>query len=448
MTNAQEPITGVIETSNKPYSFYLNDYSLVFMDAVVDSSLHSIVRPVDGFAQATTHNGRKMLLYVGKREFDIVNTMRLGFSSYIVSDSNIFDYDISQYDGIIFVGGTLSKLKAPCAIRTQYDDATKRTYIEHLDDTQKFSFSVGDELSCECTIGSTTAEQWGVESRSITNDKVYFKMLFDKKQDTSSLYKHYNKICELLSFLTNRQNVGFDEMYLLQKDIPIGEEKRIAKVARVFIQRQRTLTQKRQFNNLEFALLGDSIGKLLEVFYNPQEGKSSYSLGFYPESDEDENIVNNAMVRAVCSALECELEFVSGITSDEKKKIEALTRKIKPIIEEHKVSEDRLKDKTYDVINSSMSHWSMATADQIKALYHMYEEEMLNANKSGLRIGDEEIQAFVKYRNDITHGSYRVLDTSIAYTTHLLARLVYCCLLTRVGVPRENIKEWIREGRL
>ncbi len=447
MINAKEPITGVIETDNKPYSFYLKDYSLVFMDAEVNSPLHSIVRPVDGFAQATTHNGRKMLLYAGEHDYTIVNTMRMGIPSYIVSIPDFFDYDILHYDGIVFVGGTLSKLTAPRSLRTQYDEEKQRTYIEHDDDTQTFSFGA-EGITCDCTIGSTTTERWGVEGRSIRNEKVYFQMLFSDKQETSSVYKHYRKICELLSFLTNRQNVGFEEIYLLQKDVLIGDEKRTMRTAQVFIEQQKILTEKRQFFNLEFALLGDSIGKLLEVFYNPQEGESSYSLGFYPENDENENVVNNAMVRAVCSALECELEFVSGITSDEKKKIKALTRKIKPIIEEHKASEDRLKDKTYDVINSSMSHWSMATADQIKALYHMYEEEMLNANKSGLKMGDEEIQAFVKYRNDITHGSYRVLDISIAYTTHLLARLVYCCLLTRVGVPRENIKEWIREGRL
>lgn len=95
-----------------------------------------------------------------------------------------------------------------------------------------------------------------------------------------------------------------------------------------------------------------------------------------------------------------------------------------------------------------MNHWSMAASDQIKILFHTYDEEMTIANQSNTVIGDEEIDAFVKYRNDITHGSYRVMDATIAYTTYLLACLVYCCVLARIDVPRENIKQWFCDGRL
>ena len=90
----------------------------------------------------------------------------------------------------------------------------------------------------------------------------------------------------------------------------------------------------------------------------------------------------------------------------------------------------------------------MAAADQFKILYHMYEEEMTIANKSHIAIGDDEIDAFVKYRNDITHGSYRVLNFTIAYTTYLMTCLVYCCVLTRIGIHRETIKQWFTDGRL
>ena len=90
-----------------------------------------------------------------------------------------------------------------------------------------------------------------------------------------------------------------------------------------------------------------------------------------------------------------------------------------------------------------------ATSDQIKELYHRYDEEMkLIATKNLTTIEDDDIDRFVKYRNDITHGSYRVLDRKIAVTTHFLSCLVYCCVLTRVGVSREDIKRWIHDGRL
>lgn len=448
MINSKEPLTGVIETDNKAYSFHLNNYSMVFLDAVVNSNLTSTMKPVDCFAQAYTHNGHKMLIHIGRHNFPVVNTMKLGLSSYIVSTSNIFDYDLSFYDGIEFVGGTLTSLKRPRTIHKKYDEEAKRTYIEKNNDDQIIIFAT-DEFICEIKIGSYTTENHNLSSNSIRNDRVYFRMMFDRRQTTSSLYKHYNKICELLSFLTNRKCVGFEEMYLLQKDIPIGPSKGLGKAARVFIEQKVTYSQKQPYHNLEFELLGDAIGKLLTVLYSPKERKRSYSLGFYPDNDESATIVNNQTVRAVCSALECELGFVKGISNDEAKKIKELRKKLQPIIDEHKVSADRLKEKTYSLIESSMSHWSMAASDQIKELYHRYDDEMkLISDKALMVIEDDDIDRFVKYRNDITHGSYRVLDHKIAFTTHVLACLVYCCVLTRIGVPRENIHQWFHDGRL
>lgn len=447
MNNPKLPITGAIETDNKTYSFYLNDYSLIFLDNVVNSYESSTLKPVEGFAKAMSHNGHEILLYVGQYNFPVVNAMRWGLSSYIVSKTNVLDYDLSYYDGIVFVGGTIAKLKHPRGMKMEYDEETKRKYIQYQDDCQKFSFTT-DDFVCDVTIGSSTNERHSHESTSITNGTVYMQLVFDKRQPTSSVYKHYGKIRELLSFLTDRDNVGFDEMYLLQKDVPIGEKKITGKVAQVFIKQEKALTQKPQYHNLEFEMLGDSVGRLLSILYTPTEKKKSYSLNIYPENDEKETQINNEMVRGVCSALECELAFVEKITSDEIAKIKALRDELKVIIDNHKTREDRLKDKTYSVIESSMSHWSMAAADQIKALYHLYDEEMTILNQSNRVYGDQEIEAFVKYRNDITHGSYRVMDATIAYMTYLLSRLVYCCVLTRIGVPREAITQWCRDGRL
>lgn len=448
MINSKGPLTGVIKTDNKVYSFYLNNYSMLFLDAVVNSNYTSTIKPVDSFAPAYTHDGYKMLIYIGKHDFPVLNTMKIGLSSYVVSTSNILNYDLSYYDGIEFVGGTLTNLKRPRTMQTKYDEKTKRRYIEKIDDTQTITFKT-DEFVCDIKIGSYTNENHSLTTKSIRNNRVYFRMMFNKKQTTSSLYKHYNKICELLSFLTNRKCVGIEEMYLLQKDITIGPSKKTEIIAKVYIEQHATYSQKQPYHNLEFELLGDSLGRLLTILYSPRERKKSYSLSFYPDSDDSSTIVNNQIVREVCSALECELEFVEDITNDETIKIKALRQQLKPIIDEHKMSENKLKEKTYSLIESSMSHWSMATSDQIKELYHRYDAEMkLIANKALMVIEDEDIDCFVKYRNDITHGSYRVLDHKIAFTTHMLACLVYCCVLTRIGIPKDNIYQWFNDGRL
>ena len=128
MINLKRPITGVIKTDNRAYSFHLSDFILIFLDAEVNSNTTSLLKHVDEFAQAKSHNGNKILFHIGKNDFPVVNTMKMGLSSYVVSTSNILDYDITYYDGIRFVGGTLGKLKHPRGLDIEYDG--ERHYIQ------------------------------------------------------------------------------------------------------------------------------------------------------------------------------------------------------------------------------------------------------------------------------------------------------------------------------
>lgn len=153
MIDRKELITGVIQTDNKEYSFHLNNFSMIFLDAVVNSGLTSNLHPNDGFATAFTHNGFKMLIYIGEHDHPVTNTMTIGLSSYIISTSNIIDFDLTHFDGIEFVGGSISKLKRPKAFITKYDEITKRTYIEKNNDEQTFSFATEDFV-CDVKIGS------------------------------------------------------------------------------------------------------------------------------------------------------------------------------------------------------------------------------------------------------------------------------------------------------
>lgn len=447
MKNSKLPLTGIAEASDKKYVFYFDEYSVKFMENEVSLYSSSVIKTVDGFVKGQTHSGYEILFYTGQREICVFNTTNMPISSYVISRSNVFSYDLLFFDNIVFVGGTLSRVKSPNKLQLIYDEEHGEQINQHLDDKQSFSFST-DEFTCNCLICSSVGKSFGVEGNTITNDKIMFKMSFDKKQNLSSVYRHYNKFLEILSFLTNRKNVAVDEIYLEQNEVLIGESMMPQTIARVFIRQDKEQTRKKIFYNLEFESMGCSVGKLFELFYKTKDRKPSYSLGFHPQSDEQSMLISNETVRLVCSALECEISFIDCIVNEEKDKINNLKKQIQHIIDAHKISPDKLKDKTYSLIESSMNHWSSAAADQFKMLFHMYEEEMLLANNTHMRIGDAEIDAFVKYRNDITHGSYRVMNLTIACTAYLMECLVYCCILTRIGIRRDVIREWFREGRL
>ena len=86
----------------------------------------------------------------------------------------------------------------------------------------------------------------------------------------------------------------------------------------------------------------------------------------------------------------------------------------------------------------------MSASDRFCELYHYYADEMCalaenTSNPNEARISDKDIQEFVKYRNNITHGSHRIMNTQIATTAFMLQGLVYCCILSRIGISKAEI---------
>ena len=91
------------------------------------------------------------------------------------------------------------------------------------------------------------------------------------------------------------------------------------------------------------------------------------------------------------------------------------------------------------MIFSSMSHWEMPNSRRIYLLYERNKIYMdILKNRTGLYCTEEMITEFVKFRNDITHGKYRTIDSSIAITSYTLMALSYCCFLQRIGMREMN----------
>ncbi len=62
-------------------------------------------------------------------------------------------------------------------------------------------------------------------------------------------------------------------------------------------------------------------------------------------------------------------------------------------------------------------------------------------------IGAEEINQFVKFRNNVTHGRYRIIDTVVGSTAIALQGAVYCCLLGRIGFDWQQLEKLCAEKK-
>lgn len=198
-----------------------------------------------------------------------------------------------------------------------------------------------------------------------------------------------------------------------------------------------------------FDYLGDCISNLHTVISADAEGKATYLMDFYADSDSDYAVLTDDKMKNICSSIECELDFVKDLKDDENENLKELIRQIKRVIKDHRKSERKLEDKTYDMIGSSMSHWGMANSRKIYLLYEKNKIFMdILETRTSLSCTEEDVIAFVKYRNDITHGRYRTVDSVIATASYTLMALAYSCFLTRMGMQENELKKLFEEDKI
>ena len=435
-------MTGVIKHEKKDrvvvFSAKQDDFDFCFMtDSIYefDKSNPPIkISPLDGFIFGKTHTNYPIAIYVGQTPFEIIGRRNLITSAYVLTRSVLSNNPVTEYQAIQFQGGTLNQVFCPKGIKC--DHIGTQIIISPNDDCIRHTLSV-DGSEIKLIIRSSTNEQYGIDGFSFNNRKVELTLEFDKPQPLSTLFDHYNRMRDMLSFLTFRNNVGFESIELLELHPALQI---LTTSAEVFIRNDEPITEKNVFRNICFDDLGDALPALVKLFYSTEDKKPSKSLGFYAINDNDQTMTN-AKIRAICSALECELSFLPEIKADEKPELDELVTIVHDTVKDFQKRHSCLSNDTYNTIFSSIGNWSFPLKEKLCALYQKNLREMLKLNKSDITITDELIGSFVKYRNDITHGRHRTLDLKTAITAYYLGGLVYCCILNRIGIDRKKILE-------
>ena len=441
-------ISGILQSvEGKPVLFFADrdthEFNFATDIAYMPDTRNDVffLEPENGFVHGKTHDGNNIAVYIGSERFMVLARQNLFTSTYVVSASNWEPEDISTFKGIRFTGHTLNSVFPSEYVRI-YDNGElvirpKDKCITHKIETQKYHI--------EMTINAPVTGKPGLDGLPNANTDVMVDLLFDEDQPLAAIFDHYNRMKELLSFMTYRNNVGFDGIQLIQNHPEHGF---IVKTADVYILDELTLTDKSDRRNISFHDLGSCLPRLLKLFYDTEDRAPSYSLGFYPKSDQDIYRMTNSMLREICSGLECEIGFIPSLNGAEDPLLTSLIESVRREIKSFRKANEGLSNDTYNLIYSSVSTWSFPLAEKLIALYHTYEDEMRKVNKSRFIICDSDIKAFVKYRNDITHGRHRILDERIAVTAHVLAGLVYCCQLNRIGMERSQILDLCKCGKI
>ena len=438
------PMTGIIPVGEKNVVFSSRKDSFEF--CFLTDSINSLSKgfyPVnlpakDGFVFGKMHDNRDIAIYVGSLSFEVLGSRNLITSAFIKSCSNLSDNPVTEFDAIRFTGGTLNSVFVPDAIR--FESENGKTIVSCNDDSKKYTINM-EEYQMSLVIRSTAKEQLSIHGNSITNSDVELMLEFTAPQPLGKLFEHYNRMRDLLSFMTFRENVGFDTIYLLETDT---EQHDLVKTAEVFIRNEGEKTEKNYFDNITIDDLGETLPALIKLFYDTKEKEQSVSLGFFRANDRDYHITD-AKIRAICSAIECELKFATDIKAEENQALSDLIAMVRKQVDDFQTSHTSISPDTYNSIRSGIGFWSFPLKERLCALYGKYAQEMANMNHSRTPITNEMLCSFVSYRNDITHGKHRTLQISIALTAHYLRGLVYCSILDRIGMSREQIQELCKE---
>lgn len=428
MKEKNNPQTGIIycEDDHK-FNFYLDDYIVTFMNP--DCSMIEL----DGvFLYGKTYGFKNIAIHKGDNPISFSGTTVLNTNAYLIAVENGLRTNWESFDSIEFVGGVLNSLFLCNALTCETKD--NGDLLFHRNKAYKqWEFEMEDGCKCELIVSSWVKQRSGLTGISLSNNTVDMRLQFSKSQSLEDAFKLVWKVKNVLSIMVGRANVTFDEIYLRHNNT------RLSKM-QLFIKEETKYVLKDIMRCITFYDLDKSIPTLFKVVFDSKDAMPSYEIGFLPNSEKDFSLITNEKIRLICSSLECELSFIEDLNQPEEKNLQSLIQSVKNLVRDHQNGTERLSNKTYNLIFSSIGHWEMSASDRFCALYHRYEAEMNVLNQSDIPIGDNEIHALVKYRNDITHGSYRVLNKEIALTAYLFQGLVYCCLLDRIGVSKDNIR--------
>lgn len=397
----------------------------------------------DGFIHVKTNDGYNMAIPFSDSEFDMIGDLNLKTDAYLVTTANVEPDQLIGFDGIAFVGGSLQSIIWNNALDIDQSKSDRIVVNINKDDFSR-TVDIGSE-KITINIESNISIKEGQKESSISSGAYELKVLFEEEKPLADAFDHCNKIKDLLSFLTYRKNVGFDEIALLKKRDDIGGYEAVAEV---YIKDNENDLRKNYFSNLNIDDIKPVFNNLIKVIYAQDEEEGFINLGFIPENDEKLMIMSNYKLRDICTSLECELGYVKDINIEKNEELESLKEIVKEDVKEFRKNSKTLEEGTYGSIFTSISRWDASIKERILAICEKYKEEVDLMNDTPYKIDEDTIKKVVDHRHAITHGRNSTLTVEIAKVAHILAGVIYCCVLERIGIDREKIKEICKDKLL
>lgn len=312
MKDKVSPRSGVLVCEQGSATFYEENYNFRIMNSapfgVISSSTGTNVKLAqkDEYFCGTTHDDKAIAIYSGNHLFsDIKSTFTFSASLYAVQKFDHCVPDWNKIDAICFRGGTLNLLFAQHHVPYRLNGNS----IKPIPPKPAFPFSINFKSSTiTISVGESNSEYHSQVSASISGNNGYLNIQFSESISFKDIPFHIDKIKRLLSFLTFRCNVDFDEIVLQKNLSPSGI---LWDCATVYVDAFSIPTEKSEGNNICFDELESTLLHLIDLLYNEQSNNPFTFMNFIPEIDRKSKMTND-MVKGVVTCLECEIARIRG----------------------------------------------------------------------------------------------------------------------------------------
>lgn len=449
-------ITGKIKQGDLEVSFVGEDHRFVFLPSkynpqpIIINQEVGVLKPDNDFLKGRTFSGKWIWIYC-PTPLSLTPTSILNTWLYIIFTGNMNDFP-EIFDSIRFEGGSLNSTFYQKSLKydLEHEDGNKVSLTREND---TITIPLNDDNVTDLQVYSTVTESSSITNGiSVHNTGVNLSLTFQEStridDPKHGLIKHYGDINTLISFMTFRQNIYFDHVYLEKKDEYKENEIFLTKFAECFLKKPEIIDELRDtIRCITFdELTPDSIAKLCKAINTRDSKEPSYHVSFLPKSAKEASYVTITQLREVCTSIELEASLAHIHASNEKA-LRNLTEKIQEVINASKL-QDELTEREYSYIQGNISHWNAPAAELDKQLFDENKESLIYLLKfvNKVNLTEEDIQAVIKVRNSATHtGTFSFSENEVKSLLVMMG-VVYSAILKRCGVSSTIINEIFEHG--
>lgn len=455
-------LSGFIKQDETIFAFICENFqfTIIVTDRPSPFEFHTLKISRNGFLFGETGNGNDIAIYCGKgsKDIKISHSLVINTDLYIVLNKRF-----KGFRTIRFVNGSIRSVHWRNSLHLDseaeqllnntirhsnqnYNDTPQKRYLVYSlqDDSTSFSIKVKNTLSVWKFHSAIKQQSVLSEGEQLSNDQSLLDITFNENQELETFPRYYGYVSSIISFLTFRKSAYYDRLELLNSD----QGETLRKVADCYIKKTSNIAAREAWKSLTVdKISSDTFQNIVtcetQKEYQMTDDTAYLPLLILPNDYRDFSSITPSKIRDICSELEQEIAASNIVCSDTEALID-LKKSVKYLVKNHK---NNIKDGTFNLINSSISHWGDTASDKAVIAWKSVKEVISPImQRMKIEADEESIRQLIRTRNNIVHSGLRTISQSDAQAAVCMTVVCYCLALKRVGVDNRSILELMNRG--